>query len=256
MIYGYSILILILSLLASSVIHASDDALYAKAVGLKKEKKSEEALAIFRILLGKDSSNVNYLTGTAYLFCKVGTIQPLESNRQNYFRRAEYLATKAIKTDPKNAEAYYTYALALGRMNENASSKQKIANAKTMRTALDKAIELDPLHEGAWHILGRWHRTIASFNAVERLTINTLFGGMPQGGSHDDAIDCFTICYKLEPDFILHAYELAVSYYERNKEKDKIYATVWLKKAREMPIRDAEDKITLSKVEALLAKLN
>lgn len=223
---------------------------YSKALNLKSEKKWDESFQIFRQLLSTDSTNVDYLTNTSYVYCEVGNIKPTENERQAYFLKAEYLSKKAITIQKNNAQAHYTYALALGRINENASSRQQIANAKLIKTECEEALKLDPKIAGANHILGRWHLTIAGFNFIEKAAINTLFGGVPDGGSYEAAIDNFSKAIILEPNEIIHKFELAETYRERNNKGDNILANVWYKKVAEMKPTDEDDRNTVQKAKS------
>ncbi|HRH67122.1 MAG TPA: tetratricopeptide repeat protein [Bacteroidia bacterium] len=227
---------------------------FQEALALKEQSKWEESLAIFEALLKNDSANVDYLTNTCYLTCKAGNRLPDEGKRQAYFKKAEYLAKKAISLNPNSAQAHYNYALALGRMNENASSRQKISNAKLIKKECDDAIRLDPKLAGAHHILGRWHRTIAGFNFAEKAMINTLFGGVPEGGSYDASIESFSKAILLEPDVMLHKFELAVTYSERDHKGDDVLCRVWCKKVLEMTAKDADDRDSQEKAKILLKK--
>ncbi len=249
-------LLLILLLPASLVLAQTPEADLKKALVLKDQKRWEESLAIFQQLLKSDSTRVPYLTNTAYLLCKAGNRETVDEKRQSYFRKAEYLSRKAIALQATDAEAHYNYALALGRINENASSKQKIANAKVIRNECDLALKYDPKLAGAWHILGRWHRTVAGFNFVEKAMINTLFGGVPEGGSYESAIDCFSKAVQLEPEVMLHKIELAQTYADRNQGKDDVLARVWCKKVLDLTERDDDDRDCVSRAKALLAKLD
>jgi tetratricopeptide (TPR) repeat protein len=231
------------------------DEQYKHAIKLKDESRFEESLAIFQQLLNSDSNKVEYLYNTSFLFSKLGNRQKEESARLNYFRKGEYFARKAIATDPKNAEGYYTYALALGRMNENASSKQKISNAKLIKEQCEKGLKINPRHSGLYHILGRWHRTIAGFNFMEKGMINAFFGGVPEGGSYKDAVDCFSKAVLLETSVMIHKFELAQTYYERGEGDDYILCKIWCKKVLEMIPADQDDKLTQQKAKALLQKV-
>lgn len=228
---------------------------FEKAKQLRAEDKFDEALVAFQLLLKYDSSNVEYLHHTAYLICKMGNRKKDETERQKYFRQAEYLSKKAISINGNISDAHYTYALALGRISENAGSKQKISNAKIIKAEADAAVRLNPKHAGAYHVLGRWHRTVASFNMIEKIMINALFGGVPEGGSFEKAIECFAKAAENEPGYILHIYELAVSYHERGEKNDDVYAKAWLKKAITLPVRSDDDKATIVKCNALLKEL-
>ena len=231
---------------------------YVLALKLKNQLQFEQSLQIFKELLKEDSSNVEYLHNTSYLYSKLGYSRKTEQEKMSYYKTGEYLALKTIKLNAQNAYGYYSYALALGRLNENASNKQKINNAKAIKAACDNALRLDPKIAGCHHILGRWHRTIAGFNGFERMMINTMFGGFPQGRSSDAAIACFNKAIQLEPVQILHYYELAQTYYEKGGTQNIIYAKVWAKKALELTANatDPDDKDTREKCNTLIAKCN
>lgn len=228
------------------------DEQYAKALKLKTEYNYKDALTAFQTLLKTDSTQINYLTNASYCYTKFGFFFAPEAGKQTYYKTAEYLAKKAIQKNTNNADAHYTYAMALGRINENASSKQKIANAKLIKAEVDRSIALNPKQAGAYHILGRWHRTIAGFNMIEKAMINSFFGGVPPGGSYDDAVKAFMTAIGIEPKSMVHQYELAVTYHEMGKD---IEAKLWAKKALEISPVSPDDKKAKTDCEALLKKL-
>lgn len=228
------------------------DEQYAKALKLKTEYNYKDALTAFQTLLKTDSTQINYLTNASYCYTKFGFFYAPEAEKQTYYKMAEYLAKKAIQKNTNNADAHYTYAMALGRINENASSKQKIANAKLIKAEVDRSIALNPKQAGAYHILGRWHRTIAGFNMIEKAMINSFFGGVPPGGSYDDAVKAFMTAIGIEPKSMVHQYELAVTYHEMGKD---IEAKLWAKKALEISPVSPDDKKAKTDCEALLKKL-
>jgi tetratricopeptide (TPR) repeat protein len=230
----------------------SNEELYKQGLQCKSDYKYDEGLQVFQKLLKSDSSNANYLAHASCFYCKVGNNQPTEEARMNYFHTAEYLAKKAIKTDNNNAEAHYNYALALGRINENASTSQKIANAKLIKAEAEKAIQLNPKHAGAYHILGRWHREIAGMSVLQKMAVNTLFGGVPAGASYEEAVKAFQNAILIEPKYMLHQYELAETYRVMG---NKAFAKVWAEKAMQCPVMTEDDKKTLQKCKDLLNEL-
>ncbi len=236
-----------------SAISQTSEEQYAKAYKLKLEFNYKEAFPIFQMLLKSDSSNVNYVQYASYCYSKYGYFYAAEADKIKFYKTAEYLAKKAIKLKETNADAHFAYAMAIGRINENASSKQKIANAKLMKAEVDRAIVLNPKLAGAYHILGRWHRTIAGFNAIEKAMINSFFGGVPPGGSYDDAIKAFLMAIALEPKYMNHKYELAQTYYEMGKN---VEAKIWAQKALETTPACEDDIKAKKDCEALLKKLN
>jgi tetratricopeptide (TPR) repeat protein len=115
-IYFLNLLFLFLS--ASLVIAQDNSDQLNKARQLRADGKFDESLDVFQSLLKNDSNNVEYLHNTAYLLCKMGNRKKEETERQNIFRKAEYLSKKAITINNSSGEAHYTYALALGRIND------------------------------------------------------------------------------------------------------------------------------------------
>jgi len=253
-----TIIFFIISLLITTTISAqsgANDILYQKGLKAKQEYNYQEGLALFQILLKSDSSNIDYLANTSYFLSRVGQLQPSEDQKMDYYHKAEYIGKKAVLTDPNNAEAHYAYSLAIGRVNEFASNKQKISNAKLLKTELDACLKLNPEHFGAWHILGRWHREIAGLNMVERLAINSFFGGVPPNATYEDAIKCFQNAVKYNPTYILHYFELAKTYYTRDDKGDRDLAKAQLNIALALPNIAPDDPETRKNCEALLKKL-
>lgn len=224
---------------------------YEKGLQLKAAYKNEEGLAVFQSLLKTDSNKVEYLGNTSYFLSKVGARKSPETKQMDYFKKAEYLAKKAIHLNPKDAESHYAYALALARLNEHASSKEKIANAKKIKSECEQTLKLNPNHAGAYHILGRWHRTIANFSFAEKLAINALFGGVPEGGSYESAIDNFEKAIQLQPTYMLHYLELAQTFVDRDNDGDKAKAKSWLEKALRIPATNEDDKSNRKRIEEL-----
>lgn len=240
-------------LISTSAIAQTSEEQYAKAYKFKLDYKYKEAFPLFQALLKSDSGNVNYLQNASICYAKYGFYYAPEAEKMKYYKTAEYLAKKAIKVDEGQADAHYAYAMALGRINENASSKQKISNAKLIRTEVDRAIALNPRLAGAHHILGRWHRTIAGFSSVEKIMINSFFGGVPPGGSYDDAEKAFMTAISIEPKYMSHQFELAQTYYDMGK---KVEAKLWAQKTLEITPSGDDDKKAKTDCEALLKKLN
>jgi len=247
------ITLLLLAFSAITITAQTKEELIAKAQKFKSEYNYKEALPLYQSLLKSDSNNVAILHGASYIYTKYGYYFAPDAEKMKYYTTAGYLASKAIKLDEKSGEAHCAYAMALGRIYENASSSQKIANSKVIKSELDKAIQYSPRLAGAYHVLGRWHRTIAGFNMFEKAMINTFFGGVPPGGTYDDAIKSFMTAISIEPKFMLHKYELAVTYNDMGKTAE---AKAWLKLCLEITPVSPDDFKAKKDAEALLKKLD
>jgi regulator of microtubule dynamics protein 3 len=203
--------------------------LYKTAVNLRTKGQFHSALAIFKLLLSRDSTNTAYLDYTAVLTCKTLHDDAKPDNPPlDQYRHCEYLAKKSLKLDSNNAESHYAYAFAIAVISEYASHKQQITIAGIMKQELDKTLKLNPHHAGAYHLLGRWFDKLASFNSVEKLAVKVLYGATLPEGTYAQAAAAYEKAILYEPDYILHQYELAVIYHKMGKDAE---AKVWLQNA-------------------------
>ncbi len=235
-----------------SGISQTEKELYAQGLKYKKQVNNKKMLVTFKKLVELKPENVDYLSHLSFSFSKVGANLEEEATQLKYYAKAKSLAAKAKELDDNHSFAHYTYALALARENENASSKTKISNAKEIQKECDKALALNPNEAGAYHIMGRWHRTFAGFGKTKTALVNTFFGGKPEGGTYADAVSNLKKAIKLEPWYMLHTYELAVTYHEMGKDD---LAKEFVKKAMKLPQTYEDAKKCYKKCEALLKEL-
>ncbi|MCB9194992.1 MAG: hypothetical protein H6598_02095 [Flavobacteriales bacterium] len=239
-------------ILGSMAYGQTEDELYKLGMKYKKEIDNEKMLQVFKKLVDMDGNNQEYLSHLSFSYSKVGANLDDEALKLKYYAKAKEIAAKSKGIKEGHAFSHYAYALALARENENAKTKTKIANAKEIKAECDIALKLDPNLAGAYHILGRWHRTFAGFNNMEKAMVNTVFGGMPKGGTYSDALKMFQKAIELEPWYMLHVFELAVTYHEMGNDE---YAKKYLEKAMKLP-RDYKDaELCYKECEKLLAEL-
>ena len=246
---------LILLLVANSLIvfAQNKDDLFQKGLQCKKQNNIDEALFCFQQLLKSDSANVEFLTYGSMFYSKKGNEFSDENTRHTYFNTGLYLAKKAIVLDPNFAESHYCMALALGRINEFAEIKAKIANSKEIKWHIDETLRLNPAHAGAYHLLGRWNRTIANFGAVEKMMINSMYGGVPKGATLESALNAFIKAVAFEPEYKLHQYELAQTYLEMGKQGN---AKVWFQRTLKLKSMNASELLIDEKCQKALLNLN
>jgi len=228
--------------------------IYKRGLLCKEQYKDKEGLTIFQLLLKGDSNKVEYLYNASDFYSRIGNTFPKdkEKEKNDYYKTSEYLAKKAIASNEKEPEAHYAYAQALGRLSEHASNKHKIVNAKLIKTETERCLALNPKHDGAWHILGRWHREVAGFGSVEKFMMKTLYGSALEGASYEQALDCFNKAKLYNPKYMRHVFELAQTYYDMG---DKVRAKVWFEKVTQMPVVTIEDAETIATAKKMVGKL-
>ncbi|HXB12495.1 MAG TPA: hypothetical protein VNZ45_10940 [Bacteroidia bacterium] len=246
-------LILAFYCIAASALGQNSASLYQKGLAFRTARHYKDALPVFEGLLKQDSSDINYLQNTAFLYAKVWHDEAPDADKAGiYYNKALYLAKKAIKVDSNNAEAHYAYAFAVGVINENASHKQQISNAKLMKIEIDKCLRINPHHAGAYHLLGRWYRRLAELGGIERFAMRTFYGSSLPEATNDDAVGAFQKAILYEPDYPLHQYELAFTYHKMDKNA---YAKAWLQQAIKTPYSGDDAADTKVKCQKLLDEI-
>lgn len=245
--------VIVLSSLSGFSQTASNDDLFKTAVMLRTKGQYHNSLAIFKLLLSRDSNNASYLDYVSSLTCKTLHDDSKPDNPPiDAYKHCEYLAKKAIKLDSNNPESHYAYAFTIGVISEYASHKQQIDIAGIMKQELDKCLKLNPHHAGAYHLLGRWFDKLASFNSVEKMAVKVLYGATLPEGTYAQAAAAYEKSVVYEPDYPLHKYELASTYHKMGKDAD---AKLWLQNAINSPYAGDDAAHVKASCQKLLAQL-
>lgn len=172
-----------------------------------------------------------------------------EEAKAELLGRAMRLGQEAIRKDLENPAAHLQHAHAMGRYTQAVGTlKVKREYAGRVRAALERALFLKPGLAEAHLSLGAWHaEAIAGGGFMARV----LFGA-----SANDALAHYDAALELAPDAkIVHA-EYALGLLLLNRRKHLEEARRLLERARELPARDAHDRIVHDRVIANLAELD
>lgn len=106
--------------------------------------------------------------------------------------------------DPKNANAWYWQAYALGRYGQGISVAKALAQGlgTKVKKALEQAIRLQPKHADA-------HIALAAFHAEVIDKVGALIGGMTYGAKKDSGLALFKEALKLNPGSAIAMIECA-----------------------------------------------
>jgi len=131
-----------------------------------------------------DSSNYHALWKLVRAYVDVGYAAQGEQQGRDYFT-ATRLARRCAKLYPDSVESHFFLAVALGRMALKVGGKRKIELSKEIKAEAERALALDPRHDGAMHVLGRWNYELANLSWVLRAFAKVLYGGVPPGGNKE-----------------------------------------------------------------------
>jgi len=121
-----------------------------------------------------------------------------DSEKADWFGRAEAAARRAIQANNDNAEAYFELARAQGRLSQYRGILESLGLASGIKENLDRTLRLNSRHAGAKVALALWHHSLISKNV-----------GWLYGANGNLIMPLFNEAIQLEPQTIIHKVELA-----------------------------------------------
>lgn len=177
------------------------------------------ALAHFEQALAADSADAEAAWRASIAAVDVGKqLEDDEDRRDSLYLLAEQLARHAVATDSLEADGWFALSNALGRTALSIPPKERIRQAAAIREAALRAIELDPRHDGAYHVLGRWHAEIMRLSGVTRFFARRFMGARVfDEASWEAAVENLERAVELNPTYIYHRLDLAEVLAERRE---------------------------------------
>lgn len=214
---------------------------------------NEAALNFYRKALYLDDQN-NYQA--AWKICRayvdLGEVKEDKNERKIYYQKGSDYADKAIEINPEGSKGYLFSSIALGRVALDAGKKEQVRLSKEIKAQVDKSLELNPNDDIAWHVLGRWHRKMATLGWIQRQFANVFLGGVPKDASVEESASCFKKAIEINTGHINHHLELAYTYEEL---KEKELAKQEYQKVLDLPEKDSDDKAHKIEAEKKIRKL-
>lgn len=211
------------------------------------------ARSLLEEVLEIEPDNHEALWKLSLLNSKAGYRRDDQDVMEQFYSEAIELSRHCLESYPDSASCHYVYAVALGRSSEHAGPRTRIRISRDIKEHIERALDLDPEHPGAWHLLGVWHASAANLSGGERLAANLLFGGAPEGASNEAAELALQQAIDLSPDRILFRLDLARFYRDMGLCEDAVSE---LEVILEMEPRDQDDPRDLERAEEMLNRLS
>lgn len=219
-------------------------------------RQPDVALRHFEAALAVDSSSyeANWRAALALITLGLETPNSVKSpERDSLFARAERDARRAVTADSLGADGHFLLARALGQTALTKGKQERIRLAGEIRQEAVRAIQLNPRHDGAYHVLGRWNAEVMHQSGLSRFFARSFMGGGVLGqASWDSAIANLEHAVQLDSTRITHRLDLARVYIDRKRYSD---ARAQLQAVRTLPVRDFEDPRYKQEAAALLSQI-
>ena len=158
---------------------------------------------------------------------------------------------RAATLGPNDSDAQLAPAISYGKMLPLLGSKEQVDASPRIKQSVDRALQLNPRNDTAWHILARWNRVLADINPLKRLLAGALYGTLPVT-TNEAAEKAILAAIAINPNRLMHYIELGRIYAAMGRKDD---AKKFLSKGMSMPNREKDDSELKQIAQDLLKKL-
>ena len=132
-----------------------------------------------------------------------------EAEQVEYLKDAEAYARRAVEAAPRDPDARFLFAAALGLRAKHEPVKLRMKMAEMILEQSETILELEPGHAGGLHLRGQLHAAGMRLNPVLRFLARTMMGAeLLAGASWEVAEQSFREALEVEPDDPSHRLEL------------------------------------------------
>lgn len=214
--------------------------LIARGDALDANLRSEEALPLYLKAEKLQPDDTGLLIKIAKQYGESMTGMKSKEAQRKAGETALAYSQRAVKLAPSLADAHLAVAICYGRLLELMPARQKVEYSKLVRQGAEKAIQIDPKSDYAWHMLGRWHQAVATMDGFTKAIVKIIYGGLPDA-SLAEAVKCFEKARQLKPDRLAHTVELGRTYAMMGR---KVEARKYLDQGLAMQNKERDDPDT------------
>ncbi len=228
------------------------------ALGVAANDAHDPRTALLHFQAARDLDSMNYEAnwrGAMTLLTLAEQLGTRSKNpeRDSLYVLAEGYARLAVARDPAGADGHFALAASVGEASLTMGKKQRIRRAKMVRSEALRTLALNPRHDGAYHILGRWNAEIMRLSGFSRFFAKSFLGaGIFKEASWTKAIYNMEKAVELDPGRIYHHLELAEIYADRERYRD---AETQLHLVDALPLREIMDSVYKRDAAALQRRL-
>jgi tetratricopeptide (TPR) repeat protein len=219
-----ALLVLSLACVPARAVHAQGTSAAELVAAGDRERaahRSAQALAQYEAAIARDSTLATARWKAAGEAIDLGEAEKNERERRQYYDRAVKHARKAVELAPRDADAHFQLARAIGRTALSVGPRDRVKFAGEVRTHALRSLELDPRHAGSLHVMGVWNAEVMRLNSITRALAKTFLGGKVfNTASWAEAARYLEQAVAIQPTRAVHHLDLARVYRDMDRKAD------------------------------------
>ncbi|NOT07205.1 MAG: hypothetical protein HOP28_03275 [Gemmatimonadales bacterium] len=231
------------------------DSLLAEGIRLAGPEPAA-ALIRFERILAADSNDATALWRAAVAHGDISlplTAKKDRPRRDSLLGRGILLARRAKALAPNDPQTHFALGVLLGNSALTKGVRDRVKLAVEIRDLARAALAADSTHDGAHHLLGRWHYEIRKLSGFERFVARSFLGGGVFGEARwEEAERHLARAVELDSTRIYHRLDLARVQIAR---KEAPAALAQLRRIQGLPNRVAADTTYRREAGELLGRI-
>ncbi|MEI6082903.1 MAG: hypothetical protein WCS70_01230 [Verrucomicrobiota bacterium] len=170
----------------------------------------DDAISAYRLALSQKPYDYEASWKLARALLDKSTLTKDLTTQKSLITQGEVLARRAVQSNPSDSKGHLYLSIAVGKLALFEGGKRKIELSKEVKTEAEKAIELNVQEDGAYHVLGIWHREMATLNFILKNFAEFFYGDFPPA-SLAEAEKNLRKATELVPTAVIHKVELGIT---------------------------------------------
>ena len=171
-------------------------------------QQTEAALKVYLAAEKQEATNPSLLIKIAKQYGESMTDLRTEDQKKKKAGEAALdYAQRAFKLAPQMSDAALAVAICYGRLLNLVPVRTRVEYSRFVHDFAQKAIDLNPDSDYAWHMMGRWNQAVATMGAFTTGIVNLVYGGLPDA-SLEKSRACFEKALRIKNDRVSHHIEL------------------------------------------------
>ncbi len=213
--------------------------------------QASEALKYYLPAEKQDPKNVHILVCVARQYRHLMTDSPSCEDKLKLGKLALDYSQRAAALAPDDSDAQLSPGITYGKMLPFQGRSEQVKASPLIKESADKALQINPRNDLAWHLLGRWHQGLANVGTIKRALGQFIYGKLPTS-TNEEAVECFNKAIEINPHALRHYIELGRTYAQMGQSSA---AKRYISKGLAMPATEKDDSEMKARGRETLAKL-